>query len=73
MLVFTAVQCPSSSVTSDNDSASESFLSVFVVDHARVLISVLFKAGAVVLERRRAVDVITALMVCEVARMSCSC
>lgn len=49
------------------------FLSVFVVDHACVLISVLFKAGAVVLERRRAVDVITALMVREVARMSGSC
>lgn len=49
------------------------FLSVFVADHARVLISVLFKAGAVVLARRRAVDVIAALMVREVARMSCSC
>lgn len=52
------------------------FLSVFfkfVGAHAHVLISVLFKAGAVVLERRRAADAITALMVCEVARMSCSC
>lgn len=47
------------------------FLSVFIVAQAHVLISVLFKAGVVVLERGRAADVITALMVCEAARTSC--